>query len=83
MKAIFRDVYGSPDVLQLGDVDEPEIGDDDVLVRVHAAGLGRDVWHVMAGLPYPMRLAGYGLRDPRTPSSARTWQGSWRRSAKT
>src|SRR5918911_692176 len=67
MKAIFRDVYGSPDVLQLGDVDEPEIGDDDVLVRVHAAGLGRDVWHVMAGLPYPMRLAGYGLRAPKNP----------------
>jgi NADPH:quinone reductase-like Zn-dependent oxidoreductase len=67
MKAIFRDVYGSPDVLQLGDVDEPEIGDDDVLMRVHAAGLGRNVWHVMAGLPYPMRLAGYGLRAPKNP----------------
>ena len=58
MKAIFRDVYGSPDVLQLGDVDKPEIADDDVRLRVHAAGVGRDVWHVMAGLPYPIRLAG-------------------------
>ena len=67
MKAIFRDVYGSPDVLQLGDVDEPEIGDDDVLMRVHAAGLGRNVWHVMAGLPYPIRVAGYGLRAPKNP----------------
>src|ERR671914_311398 len=38
MKAIFRDMYGSPDVLQLGDVDKPEIGDDEVLLRVHAAG---------------------------------------------
>src|ERR671910_3422828 len=67
MKAIFRDVYGSPDVLQLGDVDKPEIGDDDVRLRVHAAGVGRDVWHVMAGLPYPIRLAGYGFRAPKNP----------------
>src|SRR5215211_6128665 len=67
MKAIFRDVYGSPDVLQLGDVDKPEIGDDDVRLCVHAAGVGRDVWHVMAGLPYPICLAGYGLRAPKNP----------------
>jgi NADPH:quinone reductase-like Zn-dependent oxidoreductase len=67
MKAIFRDVYGSPDVLQLRDIDKPEIGDDEVLLRVHAAGVGRDVWHVMAGLPYPIRLAGYGLRGPKNP----------------
>src|SRR5918994_3291166 len=67
MKAIFRDEYGSPDVLQLRDIDKPEIGDDDVLLRVHAAGVGRDVWHVMAGLPYPIRLAGYGLRGPKNP----------------
>jgi NADPH:quinone reductase-like Zn-dependent oxidoreductase len=67
MKAIFRDEYGSPDVLQLRDIDKPEIGDDEVLLRVHAAGVGRDVWHVMAGLPYPIRLAGYGLRGPKNP----------------
>jgi hypothetical protein len=34
---------------------------------VHAAGVGRDVWHVMTGLPYPIRLAGYGLRAPKNP----------------
>src|SRR5215217_390057 len=67
MKAIFRDEYGSPDVLQLRDIDKPEIGDDEVLVRVHAAGVGRDVWHIMTGLPYPIRLAGYGLRAPKNP----------------
>src|SRR5215210_2413808 len=67
MKAIFRDEYGSPDVLQLRDIDKPEIGDDEVLLRVHAAGVGRDVWHVMAGQPYPLRLAGYGLRGPKNP----------------
>src|ERR671921_584632 len=67
MKAIFRDEYGSPDVLQLRDIDKPEIADDEVLLRVHAAGVGRDVWHVMAGLPYPIRPAGYGLRAPNNP----------------
>jgi NADPH:quinone reductase-like Zn-dependent oxidoreductase len=67
MKAIVRDTYGSPDLLELRDIDIPEIADDEVLVRVHAAGVGRDVWHVMAGLPYPIRLAGYGLRAPKNP----------------
>jgi NADPH:quinone reductase-like Zn-dependent oxidoreductase len=67
MKAIVRDKYGSPDVLELRDIDKPEIADEEVLVRVHAAGVGRDVWHVMTGLPYPIRLAGYGLRAPKNP----------------
>src|ERR687890_1848190 len=67
MKAIVRDTYSSLDVLELSDIDKPEIGDEEVLVRVHAAGVGRDVWHVMTGLPYPIRLAGYGLRAPKNP----------------
>jgi NADPH:quinone reductase-like Zn-dependent oxidoreductase len=67
MKAMVRDAYGPPDVLELRDIDIPEIADDEVLVRVHAAGVGRDVWHVMTGLPYPIRLAGYGLRAPNNP----------------
>src|ERR687893_165489 len=67
MKAMVRDAYGPPDVLELRDIDIPEIADDEVLVRVRAAGVGRDVWHVMTGLPYPIRLAGYGLRAPNNP----------------
>jgi NADPH:quinone reductase-like Zn-dependent oxidoreductase len=67
MKAIVRDTYGSPDVLELRDIDIPEFADDEALVRVHAAGVGRDVWHVLTGLPYPIRLAGYGLRAPKNP----------------
>ncbi len=67
MKAIVRDRYGSVDVLELGDVGTPEIADDEVLVHVHAAGVDRGVWHVMTGLPYPVRLAGYGLRVPSNP----------------
>jgi NADPH:quinone reductase-like Zn-dependent oxidoreductase len=67
MKAIVRDTYGSPDVLELRDIDIPEFADEEVLVHVHAAGVGRDVWHIMTGLPYPIRLAGYGLRAPKNP----------------
>jgi NADPH:quinone reductase-like Zn-dependent oxidoreductase len=67
MKAMVRDTYGSADVLELRDIDIPEIKDEEVLVRVHAAGVGRDVWHVMTGLPYPLRLAGYGFRAPKNP----------------
>ena len=67
MKAIVQDAYGSTDVLEYRDVDIPEIADDEVLIRVHAAGVDRGVWHIMTGLPYPIRLAGYGLRAPKTP----------------
>ena len=67
MKAMVRDRYGSADVLELRDIDKPEIADDEVLVRVRAAGVDRGVWHVMTGLPYPIRLAGYGRRAPKTP----------------
>jgi NADPH:quinone reductase-like Zn-dependent oxidoreductase len=65
MKAIVQDAYGSADVLKLGDVEVPVIGDGDVLVRVHAAGVDRGVWHLMTGLPYVIRL-GFGLRGPKT-----------------
>jgi NADPH:quinone reductase-like Zn-dependent oxidoreductase len=65
MKAIARDRYGSADVLDVRDVEVPGIGDDEVLVRVRAAGLDRGAWHVMAGLPYLIRIAGYGVRRPK------------------
>jgi len=67
MLAITQKNYGSTDVLELGDIDRPTIGDDEVLVRVRAAGVDRGVWHMMAGLPYPIRLAGYGVRAPKNP----------------
>jgi NADPH:quinone reductase-like Zn-dependent oxidoreductase len=67
MKAIVRDTYGSADVLELRDIDRPVVGDDEVLVRVCAAGVDQGVWHIMAGLPYPIRLTGYGLRAPKNP----------------
>lgn len=67
MKAIVQDEYGSADVLELREIDRPEIGDDEVLIRVHSAGVHRGVWHIMTGLPYPIRVAGFGLRAPKTP----------------
>jgi NADPH:quinone reductase-like Zn-dependent oxidoreductase len=65
MKAIVQDTYGPADVLRLENVDQPAIGDDEVLVRVRAAGVDRGVWHLMMGVPYPIRLAGYGVRAPK------------------
>ena len=65
MKVIAQDVYGSADVLKLTEVEKPEIRDNEVLVRVHAAGVDRGVWHLMTGRPYLVRLAGYGVRRPK------------------
>ncbi len=67
MKAIVQDRYGTADVLVLRDIERPELGDDEVLVRVHAAGVDPGVWHLMTGLPYLIRIAGYGFRAPKTP----------------
>ncbi len=67
MKAIVQDRYGSPDVLEVREIDKPVVGEDEVVVRVHAAGLDQGVWHFVAGLPYLFRLAGIGLRAPKTP----------------
>lgn len=66
MKAIVQRKYGPPaDVLELGDVDEPVVKDDEVLVRVHAASVHPDVWHVVRGLPYVLRVMGAGLLRPK------------------
>ena len=65
MRAIVQDAYGPPEVLHLGEVERPVAGDDEVLVRVHAAGVDPGVWHLTAGLPYLVRLMGLGLRAPR------------------
>ena len=65
MKAIVQDRYGGLETLRYTDIDRPVPTGDEVLVRVHAAGLDRGVWHVMAGLPYLIRLVGFGLRRPK------------------
>ncbi|GAA4288335.1 NAD(P)-dependent alcohol dehydrogenase [Georgenia daeguensis] len=66
MRAVVRERYGEADVVRVSRVARPEPADGEVLVRVHAAGLDRGVWHVMTGLPYAGRLA-FGLRRPRNP----------------
>jgi NADPH:quinone reductase-like Zn-dependent oxidoreductase len=65
MKAIVQDKYGSPDVLKLAEIDRPAIGNEQVLVRVLAAGVGPDVWHLMSGLPHLVRVMGLGFRKPK------------------
>ena len=67
MKAIVQDVYGSADVLQLRDIGQPSPGDGEVLVRVRAAGADPGVWHMMTGVPYLMRVIGFGFRRPKQP----------------
>ncbi|HYI45894.1 MAG TPA: NAD(P)-dependent alcohol dehydrogenase [Actinomycetota bacterium] len=69
MKAIVQDRYGAADVLELRDIAKPEIERNEVLVRVHAAGVDRGVWHLMTGLPYFLRLIipELGMRGPKNP----------------
>jgi NADPH:quinone reductase-like Zn-dependent oxidoreductase len=64
MKAIVQARYGSPDVLQLRDINTPMLKDDEVLVRVHAAAVNIGDWHLLRGVPYAMRVV-TGLRKPR------------------
>jgi NADPH:quinone reductase-like Zn-dependent oxidoreductase len=65
MKAVVQDRFGPPDVLRLSDTDLPEVGADDVLVRVHAAALNPADWHIVRGDPLVARLMGVGLTKPK------------------
>jgi NADPH:quinone reductase-like Zn-dependent oxidoreductase len=64
MQAMVQDTYGSAGVLEAQEIDKPEIGDDEVLVRVHAASIHVGDWILMTGSPFVMRLA-TGLRRPK------------------
>jgi NADPH:quinone reductase-like Zn-dependent oxidoreductase len=66
MKAVVHDRYGPPDqVLELREIEMPTVGDDEVRVRVRAASVHPDVWHVVTGVPYALRLMGNGIRRPK------------------
>jgi NADPH:quinone reductase-like Zn-dependent oxidoreductase len=65
MKAVVQDSYGSAGVLEVREIAKPAPTDDEVLVRVHAAGVDPGVWHLMTGRPYLVRVMGYGLRTPK------------------
>jgi NADPH:quinone reductase-like Zn-dependent oxidoreductase len=75
MRAVLQDRYGTAEVLRLGSVPRPVIGDHDVLVEVRAAGLDRGTEHLMTGKPYAVRLA-TGLRRPRNPVPGRDVAGT-------
>jgi NADPH:quinone reductase-like Zn-dependent oxidoreductase len=65
MKAIVQNRYGSPDVLELREIDRPNVKDDEVLVRVRASSVHADVWHAMRGVPLVLRFMGSGVRRPK------------------
>ena len=75
MKAVIQDSYGTSEVLRVGNVNIPEPGDNEVLVKVHAAGLDRGTEHLMTGKPYVVRMA-TGLRRPKKPISGRDVAGT-------
>ena len=78
MTAVVQDRYSSaPEgLLRVARIDRPAISEDEVLVRVHAASVDRGTWHIMAGLPYPIRLAGFGLRRPKYANPGRSLAGT-------
>ena len=75
MRAAVHDRYGEPEVIRVGQVPVPSIADDEVLLRVSAAGVDRGTWHLLTGQPYLARLA-IGLRRPRVPVLGRDVAGT-------
>jgi hypothetical protein len=78
MTAIAQDEYGTAPqaLLRLAGITRPAIAADEIQVRVRAASVDRGTWHLMAGLPYPMRPAGSGLRRPKAPNPGRSLAGT-------
>src|SRR3954453_15268539 len=78
MKAVVQDRYSPApeDLFRVAAIDRPTIGDGEVLVRVRAASVDRGTWHIMAGLPYPIRVAGFGLRRPKYANPGRSLAGT-------
>jgi NADPH:quinone reductase-like Zn-dependent oxidoreductase len=74
MSAVLQDRYGTAEVLRLGRIPRPVIGDHDVLVEVRAAGLDRGTEHLITGKPYAVRLA-MGMTRPKNPIPGRDVAG--------
>ena len=66
MRAIVQEIYGEADVLHPADIPVPVPKDDEVLLKVNAAGIEMSVWHLMTGRPYLVRMV-MGLRTPKQP----------------
>jgi NADPH:quinone reductase-like Zn-dependent oxidoreductase len=76
VKAIVQDEYGAPEeVLALREIDKPAVADDEVLVRVRAAAVAGDDWHLMRGQPYVARME-MGLRRPKSRVPGRDLAGT-------
>src|ERR1700729_3283717 len=67
MKAIVYHDYGSPDVLQLEEIEKPVAADNEVLIKVRAASINPLDWHFMRGTPYIVRIVMTGLSKPKNP----------------
>jgi NADPH:quinone reductase-like Zn-dependent oxidoreductase len=65
MKAVIRKKYGPPETLKLVEVENPELVDDGVLVRVHATSVNRGDWYTLTGTPYVARPM-VGLLKPKS-----------------
>jgi NADPH:quinone reductase-like Zn-dependent oxidoreductase len=76
MPAIVQDRYGDESTWRHQHIAVPVVADDEVLVRVHAAGLDRGTWHLMTGKPYLMRIAGLGFKGPKIPVPGRDLAGT-------
>ena len=78
MRTIVQARYGTDAeaVLAVAEIAKPTIDDDQVLVRVAAASVDMGTWHCMTGLPYAMRLAGFGVRSPKAPNPGRSLSGT-------
>jgi NADPH:quinone reductase-like Zn-dependent oxidoreductase len=77
-KGIVQTEYGTDAeaVLRVAEIATPSIGDDELLVRVAAASVDMGTWHCMTGLPYAMRLAGFGVRRPKASNPGRSFAGT-------
>lgn len=75
MKAIVRDKYGSPDGVELQDVEKPEVTDNGLLVRVRAASVNRVDWYDVTGTPWIARPM-TGLRGPKSRFTGRDFAGT-------
>jgi NADPH:quinone reductase-like Zn-dependent oxidoreductase len=74
MKAIVQDRYGSPEMLELREVDQPVPADNEVLVRVYASSVNALDWHFMRGDPYLARPS-LGIRGPKIRIRGRDFAG--------
>ena len=65
MNAVVYSEYGGPEVLQLIDVEMPAPGPGEVLVKVHSAAVNPADWHLVRGVPFPIRMVTGGFRRPK------------------